>query len=211
MRQLRRELHSSDFGEVQYLTARRLNLGLHRPDVDVIWDLGPHDISICTYLLGVVPEWVQASGVTGVDGKLETAFVNLGFQGGVGANLVLSWRAPRKVRDFIVVGGGKMAIYDEGDDDEPIRIVDRGVAYDEGPDYAPNRMTYRFGSTYAPAVPMREPLQVQLLEFLAYARGESDDFVSPVTFGREVVRCLEAASRSVETGGSRIFLGGSDA
>lgn len=196
-------LRTGHLGRVHYLTSSRLNLGLVRHDANVIWDLAPHDFSILFHLLGEFPVRVQTLGRRVVADVPEVAFVNLTFPSGVIAQVTVSWLAPRKVRDLVVVGESRMAVFDDTDADEPIRIYDKGIDLPEGPEYAQHRLVYRWGDTIAPSVSSAEPLGLQIGHFLdccvSGARPRSDGW-----FGVRVVEALEAANRSYQLGGQPV-------
>lgn len=201
VRKLRSIVQDASFGEMSYISSSRLNLGIHRPDADVLWDLGPHDVSIAMFLTGELPAFAIAVGRRpSLPRPSDTAFLTLEFPSGVIANIGLSWLAPRKVRQVIVAGTGRMAIYDEGNDDEPVKVVDRGVVVPDSHDYGQNRLTYRYGDTVSPFVSTDEPIRIQLEDFDRACHGFSSDVVSDGRFGLAVVAVLEAATRSMSTG-----------
>jgi predicted dehydrogenase len=197
---LAKYLHEGRLGKVHYMTSSRLNLGLVRHDADVVWDLAPHDFSILFHLLGETPCSVQTTART-VFGRLpEVAFVNLTFPSGIVAQVTVSWMAPRKVRDLVIVGEHRMAIFDDTNADEPIRIYDKGIEVQEGADFASNQLVYRFGDTVAPNVSAAEPLARQIAHFVDCCETGTTPR-SDGWFGVRVVEALEAAHRSFASGG----------
>lgn len=197
-------LRNGEIGEVHYVTSSRLNLGLYRNDVNVIWDLAAHDFSILFHLLDEFPEVVQTSARSSVRPDVpETAFVNLAFGSGAIASVAVSWRAPRKVRSMVIVGDYRMIAYDDTNNDEPVKIFDKGIVVPDSADFADNQLTYRYGDTLAPHIAASEPLTLQLAEFLDVVRtgrpGRSDG-----EFGLRVVEALEAADRSWRHGGQSV-------
>lgn len=199
-------LLSGRIGRLQYVSTSRLNLGLYRSDINVIWDLAPHDFSIIFHLLGESPNRIQTTARSSVPGGMaDVAFLNLEFPSGVIASVVASWRAPRKVRTALVVGDRGMIIYDDTNADEPVKLYDRGVVVTDSASFGENQLTYRYGDTVAPYVVSHEPLALELRHFLdSVHRGvppRSDGW-----FGVEVVRALEAADQSWRAGGLPVGL-----
>ena len=194
-------LRRGGLGKVQYVTSARLNLGLHQRDVGVIWDLGAHDFSILFHVLNEFPVSVQTSGRGVVRPRtLDVAFMNLTFASGVVASVAVSWLSPRKVRNTVVVGDQQMLVYDDLDNDEPVRIYDKGVVMPDPESFGEHQLTYRYGDVLAPHVPVREPLAQELEHFLACIDG-IEVCRSDGRFGLRVVEALEAAERSWQDGG----------
>ncbi|MEA2685907.1 MAG: hypothetical protein QOE93_1102 [Actinomycetota bacterium] len=188
-------------GQVQYVNTARLNLGLFRDDINVIWDLAPHDFSIVFHVLDELPVTVQTMARSSVrQGIPDVAFINLSFPSGAIASVAVSWRAPRKVRNTMVVGDQGMVVYDDTQPDEPVKIYDRGVVAQESSSFGEHQLTYRYGDTVSPHVSAQEPLLVQLRHFLASIDG-GGACLSDGWFGLEVVRALEAAESSWRHGG----------
>ena len=198
---IRNLIDSGEMGTLQYVTSSRLNLGIHRPDANVIWDLAPHDFSIVFHLLGEFPVTLHAMAQGVVRPELpDVAFINMTFPSGAMASVSVSWLAPRKVRNTTLVGERSMVIYDDTQADEPVKIYDKGVIIPDSASFGENQLTYRTGSTVAPNISAAEPLMLELQHFLdCTTRGgavRSDGW-----FGLEVVRALEAADCSWRAGG----------
>jgi predicted dehydrogenase len=198
---LRDLVDSGDLGNVHYIDSARLNLGLYQADVNVIWDLAPHDVSICNYVLGSKPSRVEAWGCRHAHSFLEdVANIRLTYDDpNVTANIRVSWLDPCKVRRTTVVGSTKMAVYNDMSPDERIRVYDKGVVAADPPALASMPMTYRVGDIQSPYLRFEEPLLVQDREFAScVARGER-----PPTDGANglaVVEVLEAAQISLRAG-----------
>ena len=200
-------LRRGNLGRVQYVTSSRLNLGLHQKDVGVIWDLAAHDFSILFHLLDEFPVSVQTSGRSVVRPRtLDVAFMNLTFASGVVASVTVSWLSPRKVRNTVVVGDQQMLVYDDLDNDEPVKIYDKGVIVPDPENFGEHQLTYRHGDVLAPHVAVREPLAQELEHFLACIAG-GELCRSDGRFGLRVVEALEAAERSWHDGGRVTAIG----
>jgi predicted dehydrogenase len=199
---LRELVQGGELGRVYYLDSARLNLGLYQSDVNVIWDLGPHDVSIFNYVLGAAPVSVQAWGSRHGHQSLEdVAYLRLLYSDPeVTANIHVSWLDPAKVRRTTVVGSGKMAVYNDLTSEERIRIFDKGVV---GPEDAANPqnipMSYRYGEIRAPYLFFEEPLELQDRQFITCMLTGGQ----PPTDGDNglrVVQTLECANLSLRTG-----------
>jgi predicted dehydrogenase len=194
-----RELVSSGvLGNVYYLDSARLNLGLYQTDVNVIFDLAPHDVSIINHVLGVAPIAVQAWASRHAHDRFEdVAYLRLIYADErLSANIHVSWLDPCKVRRVTAVGSAKMAVYDDLAADERIRILDKGVS-SNGPDNAGQPpMSYRYGDITSPFVASDEPLALQDAHFVeSLITG-----ATPATDGANglaVVEILEAAQLSL--------------
>ena len=194
-------LNSGGIGEVHYLDSQRVNLGLHQFDINVLWDLGPHDVSIALYWLGEEPEWVQCSGACFVQPNIEdVVFLMIGFPSGAIAHAHLSWLAPSKLRTTIVIGSKKMVVYDDNQAVEKVKIYDQGVDKLESDEL---RRSYRAGDIHSPRVPMTEALQIEMRHFIECVRDGKKP-ISDGEAGLMVVRVLELAMRSLRSGGARV-------
>ena len=194
-------LDSKGIGDVHYLDSQRVNLGLHQFDTNVLWDLGPHEVSITLYWLDEEPMWVQCSGACFAQPDIEdVVFLMIGFPSGAIAHAHLSWLAPSKLRTMTVIGSQKMVIYDDNQSVEKVKIYDQGVDKLEADEL---RRSYRAGDIHSPRVPMTEALQVEMRHFIDCVR----DGKTPRTDGEAglvVVRVLELAMRSLRSGGARV-------
>jgi predicted dehydrogenase len=181
-----------------------MNLGKYQSD-GVVLDLAPHDLSILLHWLGKPLEEVTANGRSVYqEGVHETAFLTLAFADGAQANVQLSWLAPRKMRQMVVVGSKQMAQYEDTSADASVRIYDRGMDFSEPPaNFGEYRLTYRTGDMIAPQIEPAEPLSLELKDF-ASAILEGTTPVSSARLGVEVVLGLEALERSLESRGEPI-------
>ena len=201
LQELRSRIADGDLGDLQYIDAAWLNLGLYQDDINVLWDLAPHGISICNYLLDARPRRVGAWGSShGNGGHMEdVAMLSLQYESpDVTAYIRVSWLDPAKVRRVTVVGSKKMAVFNDLAHAEPLRIYDRGVETNTDSEYGASTLTYRYGEIVSPYITASEPLTMEVQHFLeCIARKES-----PRTGGANglaVVRTLEAADRALIT------------
>ena len=208
VRKVREYLQDGVIGDLYFLSSSRVNLGIHRSDVDVIVDLAPHDLSVLLYLLDEFPTRVSASGRACVGRMLDMASLRLEFPSGVFANLEVSWLAPRKLRRMMLVGSKSMLVYDDTAVDK-IQLYDRGVALDSPSSFGEYQLTYRTGDTVSPNLDVTEPLLIQTKHFLECVElGQRP--VSDGVMGLEVVRVLEAAECSAHSNGEFVPIEWSD-
>jgi predicted dehydrogenase len=197
---------SGCLGEIYYINATRVNLGLFQPDINVVWDLAPHDISILLFVLGMEPVTVSARGGTYVQHSKrlhDVAYLSLNFPNGVLADIRVSWLDPCKIRRYTVVGSHKMLVYDDVDPDNKIMIYDKGV---DKPPYSDTEAEFHLSYRYGEAVPYPvrwvEPLQQECRQFLDCIRQGTE----PCSCGRnalQVIKILEAAQYSLLNGGAK--------
>lgn len=194
-------IREDELGEVYFITSSRMNLGLYQKD-GVVLDLAPHDLSILLHWLGRPLVEVSANGRSVYqDGVHETAFLTLRFEGGAQANVQLSWLAPRKMREMVVVGSRRMVQYADTSADDSVRIYDRGMEFADPPaNFGEYRLTYRTGDMVAPRIEAAEPLGLELQDFAAAIR-EGVTPVSSARLGLEIVLGLEALEESLHAGG----------
>ena len=196
---LRDVVSDPGFGNVHYLHAARLNLGLYQDDVNVMWDLAPHDISIANYVLGREPIAVQAWGSNHISPHLhDVAYLRLDYGGNVTTQIHVSWLDPCKVRRVTVVGSEQMAVYDDMADNERVRVYDQGVVAPPQEDLHNVPMTYRHGGIVSPYVDFREPLAVQDQHFVDCITHHKTPFTDGLA-GLAVVKVLEAADKAMSS------------
>jgi predicted dehydrogenase len=194
---------SGELGEIYFISTSRVNLGLHQPDVSVVWDLGPHDFSILRYWLGEVPFRVSAiSRGCVIADTPDVAFVDLEFPSGTIAHVELSWLAPSKLRRTAIVGSRKMVVYDDTST-EPIRIFDSGADLRDPQTFGEFRLTYRTGDIVSPHVDVTEPLELELADFCEAIRSGREPR-SSARLGLDVVNVIEAVDRSLEQAGAPV-------
>ncbi len=198
-------IDSGELGELYYINCVRANLGLFQPDINVIWDLAPHDLSILMYILGDAPISVNAQGQGHLRKDIaEVATLSISFPNHIMAFLHESWLHPDKVRRTTIVGSKKMLVYDDISQNEKIRIFDKGVEappyYDS---YAAFHFSYRYGDILIPKINDYEPLREECEHFLDCIRtgnAPSSDGYS----GLRVVKVMEAADESIANHGAKV-------
>ncbi len=199
-------IESGDLGQVYYVSASRVNLGLHQKDVSVIWDLAPHDFSSIFFWLGEMPVRVSAMGKDYVQkGIPDVAFVNLEFASGAIANVQVSWLSPSKLRRTALIGSDKMLVYDDTENTEKVKIFDKGVNYKDPETFGEYHLSYRTGDVVSPRIDTYEPLFQEMSHFIECCQTGA----TPRTDGRNglrVVKTLDAAERSLRSGGKVIEL-----
>lgn len=197
---IREIIESGSLGQIYYISAVRVNLGIHQRDVSVVWDLAPHDLSMLFYWLGESPEAVTMLGGAFVQPMVsDVAFINLQFGSGIIASIQVSWLSPSKLRHITIVGSKKMLVYDDTNAVERVKVYDRGVEIKDPTTFGEYTLTYRTGDIVSPHIPATEPLQSEMSHFLDCAttgkRPRSDG-----RSGLRVVRALEAIERSGRNG-----------
>jgi predicted dehydrogenase len=217
VQKMRELLLEGELGDILYIDSVRINLGLVQPDVNVFWDLAPHDLSILEYILpdGLTPESVSAHGAdplgTGQDCVGHLSF-DLPF--GAMAHIHVNWLSPTKIRQMVIGGTRRTLVWDDLNPQQRLSIYDRGVQLPNYGNYTRRdgierrdaAISYRLGDTWSPALPEREALGQMVDEFASAIRGERPAATSGMSALR-VLSVLEATSRSLTTGGSQAPIG----
>lgn len=197
---VRELIQAGVIGDIHFVTSSRMNLGKYQSD-GVLCDLAPHDLSILLYWLDRPLVEVAASGSSVFqEGISETAFMTLTFAGGSTANVQLSWLAPRKVRQMIVVGSKRMVQYDDTASDEPIRVYDRGMDVAQPANFGEHQLICRTGDVVIPRVQPQEPLSLELQDF-AHAIHTGEEPRSNLALGVQIVAAVEMAETSMRDNG----------
>jgi predicted dehydrogenase len=193
---------SNQLGRIYYAYATRTNLGLFQKDINVLWDLAPHDISIFLHIFQMDPISVSAIGEAHIQPNIhDVARLTLWFPNRVQAHAHISWLDPCKTRRITVVGDKKMVVYDDVEQLEKIKIYDKGVDRPEPADtYGEFQLSYRYGDVTIPRVPAHEPLRVECMHF-AESILESRRPLTDGNVGLKVVKILESAEKSIWNGG----------
>ena len=200
---IRHLIDSGEVGEIYFISASRVNLGLHQPDVSVTWDLGPHDFSILQYWLGESPTHVTAisRGCIFPDTP-DVAFINLEFASETIAHIELSWLAPSKLRRTAIVGSKKMVVYDDTSS-ESVRVYNSGAVPRDPETFGEYQLMYRTGDILSPQLDAVEPLLLEMQDFCEAIRKGTAPRAS-AELGLEVVRMIEAVDLSLARGGIRV-------
>ena len=200
-------IQQGDLGDIQYISARRLNLGLFQKDINVTWDLAPHDISIILYVMDKVPLTVNCQGMAHVNPDIEdVTSMTLNFNGSCFATIQSSWLDPNKIREMTFVGSKRMLVYNDVEQIEKIKIYDKRVEMPPHYDtFAEFHYSYHYGDMYSPYLKQYEPLKIECQHFLdCINTGQKPQ--SGGEEGLKVVKILEAASESLINQGARINL-----
>ena len=200
-------IESGEIGEVRYINCQRLNLGLFQQDINVAWDLAPHDLAIILRVMGRMPETVNCQGNAHVNPEIEDVTnISLRFPEGAFATIQSSWLEPRKVRQTTIVGSRGMIVHDDLQPNEKLRVYD--VRVDCPPHYdnfAEFQYSYHYGECRIPHLDQREPLAVMCGHFIDCVSGECEP-LTPGEAGMEVVRVLEACDESLKGQGMPVRL-----
>lgn len=195
-----------ELGDLYYYDALRVNLGLFQHDVNVIWDLAPHDLSIMDHVIAAKPEAVVATGERHLNGVEDVAFITVYFPKHIIAHVNVNWLSPVKVRTTLIGGEKKMLVWNDLEADEKLRIYDKGVSMSTNPSNLHQLLvSYRSGDMWAPQVENIEALRAETAYFLQCI----EENIKPMNDGEaglRVVRILEAADRSIRTRGEAITL-----
>jgi predicted dehydrogenase len=207
VRKIKQIVDSGDIGEIRYICARRLNLGLFQKDINVTWDLAPHDISIIQHIMGEQPVSVNCRGSANITPGIEdVTTMTLSFSKQRSAIIHSSWLDPRKVREMTIVGSKRMIVYDDVAPLEKIRIFDARVEVPPHYDtFAEFQYAYHYGDMYAPYIKQEEPLKTECQHFIDCIKNGT----TPLTDGQQglnLVRILEASSDSLKLGGAPVSL-----
>jgi predicted dehydrogenase len=202
IRYVKKLIDSNELGSVRHVFAERTNLGPFRHDVNALWDLGAHDISIFNYWFGSDPIGVTAFGMSYLNPKVEDVVVaNFTYPKQVMAGLYVSWLNPQKVREITLVGTRKSVVWSDMDLDSPVRIYDKSVDMESGTPYSDNFVTFRMqvrcGDVVIPVIPGGAPLDAEVTHFLDCIECKAQP-INDGACGLRVVRALEAASASMK-------------
>ena len=201
-------IESGELGDIYYIKTEWLNLGLLQPNVNVVWDLATHIISIVNYITGLAPLSVNANAKGYLREEIqEIAQAKIKYPKNISVYITVSWLEPKKTRQVTIVGSKKMLIYDLTNEEEPLKIYDKGVSIiQEATDIRPSKMEYRFGDIYSPHIKNAEPLSIMCSHFIECIKNNTTP-LSDGESGLRVVRVLEAMEQSIQENGKEIILG----
>jgi len=210
VRKMKEIVGSGELGDLLYFDSVRINLGLFQRDINVLWDLAPHDLSIMDYLIEREPVGLSAIGSCHIEKGIENiAYLIMIFPGDFIAHFHFNWLAPVKIRHTLIAGSSKMVLYDDIEPTEKVRVYDKGVTANRTGDREAayeTLVSYRTGDVWAPKLDSTEALRYVVAEFLDSIR-EGRKALTDGYAGLRVVRLLEAAQRSIKNGGQTVMLG----
>lgn len=193
-------------GEIHYIYSQRVNLGKIRKDENALWSFGPHDISVILYLIKDLPLKVSCTGESYLqNGIFDVVFCTLHFKDKKIAHIHLSWLDPHKIRKFTIVGSKKMAVFDDMETQEKIRLYDKGVDYRPSFGDMARAISLRIGDILVPKIDLKEPLKVECKRFLESVKSRKPP-ISDGKNGLEVLKVLDAAQKSLDQGGKPVNL-----
>lgn len=197
-------IDTNALGNVKYLDSTRINLGLFQPDINVLWDLAPHDLSILRYLHDETPYSVNATGISHTHNGIENiAFMTINYQSGFIAHLNCSWSSPVKVRMMLIGGDQKMIIYNDVEPTEKIKVYDTGYELKSDEDKNKILVDYRVGDIYVPKVNNKEALAQVASDFIGGIL-EKRTPRSSHHIGLDIVKMLEASEQSIKNKGAEV-------
>jgi len=205
VRKLRQLIDEGTLGKLYYYDSTRVNLGLFQHDVNVIWDLAPHDLSIMDHLIEQKPEAVIATGQKHLNCHEDVAYITIYFGDRMLAHLNVNWLSPVKIRTTLLGGEKKMAVWNDVEADEKVKIYDKGVDITNGQSVYELLVSYRSGDMWSPKVDQTEALAAEAQYFVDCVQRNETPFNDGVA-GLRVVRLLEAADASLKAGGKAIRL-----
>jgi predicted dehydrogenase len=192
-------------GKVYYLYARRTNLGPIRTDVNALWDLAPHDVSIFNHWLNSRPMWVSAVGLRALKNNQEdVGFVTLGYPDNIVAHIHVSWADPNKVRELVVVSSNRRIVFDDLNSLEPVRVFEKGVSVgEEINSFGEHQLSMRDGDIISPRVEVREPLRTECAHYIDCVLNGTAPLTDATT-GLDVVSVMEAIDQSIDRNGAPV-------
>jgi predicted dehydrogenase len=205
VKKIRQLVDDGTIGDLYYYDSTRVNLGLFQHDVNVIWDLAPHDLSIMNYLIPSRAEAVVATGQSHLNGHEDVAYITIYFPNNVIAHVNVNWLSPVKVRTTLIGGEKKMLVWNDLEADEKIKVYDKGVDIKNREGVFNLLVSYRSGDMWAPQVPQIEALKLEMDHFVECIEKNQTP-ISDGHSGHQVVQVLEAAEKSVKNRGELVYL-----
>jgi predicted dehydrogenase len=205
VKKIKQLLQDGALGKLYYYDSTRVNLGLFQHDVNVLWDLAPHDLSIMDHLIQETPEAISATGQTHLNGHEDVAFITLYFPNKIIAHINVNWLSPVKVRTTLIGGEKKMLVWNDLEADEKIKVYDKGVKISSPEGVYNLLVNYRSGDMWAPHLEQIEALS-QELAYFADCIANDETPMNDGKAGLRVVRMLEAASESLIQRGALVYL-----
>lgn len=211
VRKIKELIEYGELGEIYYIDSIRINLGLFQHDINVVWDLAPHDLSIADYLIDFEARSISAWGCAHTSrGTEDIAYVNVDYGDQMLANFHVNWLSPVKVRQMIFAGSRKSVVYNELNTTEPVKVYDRGIEFGEGAEGRRKLLVgYRTGDVWSPHIEAGEALQAMVSHFAECIRNGATP-LSDGRMGLRITRLLDAANRSLRAQGGRVVLSHGD-
>ncbi|MGH9439525.1 MAG: Gfo/Idh/MocA family protein [Terriglobia bacterium] len=204
VRKMKEIIEVGELGDLYYFDSVRVNLGLIQPDINVLWDLAPHDLSILIHLIKEPPKYVSAVGSSHTgNGHADVAYMTVHFESDFIAHFHVNWLSPVKIRQTLIGGSRRMLVYDDMQPSDKIRVYDRGVKVIAREGVYNSLIDYRSGDMWAPKIELREALSAECQHFMECIRFKKVPQSSGES-GLAVVKLLEGASKSLAAGGERI-------
>ncbi|PRY06779.1 putative dehydrogenase [Pontibacter ummariensis] len=206
VQKMRQLVDSQELGNIKYLDSTRINLGLFQSDINVLWDLAPHDISILNYVVDERPYSVNATGITHTNNSIENiAYLTVNYASGFIAHFNCSWTSPVKVRMMLIGGDQKMILYNDLEPTEKIKVYDTGYSYSNDEEKNRVLVDYRTGDIHVPKIATTEALLGMANDFVSCIQDKKQP-KSSCHLGLDVVRILEASNKSIKSCGREIVL-----
>lgn len=197
---------SGELGNIKYLDSTRINLGLFQPDINVLWDLAPHDISILNYIIGEKPYSVNATGITHTSNEIENiGYLTINYKSGFIAHFSCSWTSPVKLRTMLIGGDRKMILYNDLEPTEKIKVYDSGYNHSKNQDQKKILVDYRTGDIHVPKLNTNEALLEMANDFVSCILDQNEP-KSSSKIGLEVVKILAASDISIKHNGRQVLL-----
>ena len=203
VKKIRQLVDQGELGDLYYYDSMRVNLGIFQHDIDVMWDLAPHDLSIMDYVIRKDPEAVVATGQAHLNSQADVAFITIYFPNNTIAHINVNWLSPVKVRTTLIGGEKKMLLWNDLEADEKVKIYDKGVKMTSAENVYDLLVSYRSGDMWAPKIEQTEALKVELEYFLDCIENNRTPFNDGIA-GLRVVKLLEAAKESLELKGETV-------
>ncbi|MBK6338019.1 MAG: Gfo/Idh/MocA family oxidoreductase [Bacteroidetes bacterium] len=206
VQRMKKMIDAGEIGKLKYFDSTRINLGLFQPDVNVLWDLAPHDLSILNYLKSEKPFSVQATGISHTNNGIENiAFLTINYQSDFIAHFNCSWTSPVKIRMMLIGGDKKMIVFNDLEPSEKIKIYDTGYQHTTDEDKNKILVDYRSGDIFIPKIENKEALSNMAADFISAITNNTTP-ISNFQSGLDVVRILEAAQKSIKNKGKEVII-----
>jgi len=203
VRKIRQLINDGSMGSLYYYDSTRVNLGLFQHDVNVIWDLAPHDLSIMDHLIDAKPQFVTATGQSHLNGLEDLAYITVYFENQVMAHINVNWLSPVKVRTTLLGGEKKMLVWNDLEADEKVKVYDKGVSIANGEGVYNLLVSYRSGDMWSPKLDQTEALSTEANYFISCIEQSETPFNDGAA-GLRVVKLLEAAEQSLKARGKAV-------